>query len=418
MIEDTKTEFKREFTETFLKTVVAFSNGSGGTIFIGIDDSGNIYDIADYDMTARKCVQMIADKIRPDVALTTDVDVIEKEGKHIIKIEVREGIKKPYYLKEKGLCAEGVYVRKGPSSVPITNDGLYQMIQELRAVSFETQISFEQSVTFTFLEKILMENNIKLTKEKKEMIDIENKGRVTQLGYILSDQYDECIKIAAFSDDSRALFADREILQGSIIKQMHDAMEFLNKHNRVRSAFNGLKRVDTYAFPPDALRECLINAVVHRDYSSQATTLISVYPDRVEFVSPGGLNTPFTLGELETGVSSLRNKNLATLLYRIGYVEAFGTGIPRIMNSYRCSRRKPVIEFSSSIFKIILPTTETEDYDEVEDFLNNHEEFSRLDLQDALGLSKSGAVALISELLEKDKIAKSGNGPSTRYTIR
>ncbi|MCQ2079289.1 MAG: putative DNA binding domain-containing protein [archaeon] len=411
-------EFTREFSESFLKTVVAFSNGEGGTIFIGIDDTGDIVGVDNADEAACRCVSLIADRIRPDVVLTTDVETIEKGGKTVLKIEVREGIRKPYFLREKGLCPEGVYVRETSFSVPLTDDGLHQMFQHLKAAAFESHISFIQDLSFTELRKVLESRGIPWDGPTRETFGIENRGRYTQLGHLLSDQYDQSIRMAVFEDDTRTSVRDRTILSGSIITQMYGAMDFLMKHNRISSKITGLERVDHYAFPVDALREALVNAVVHRDYASDASTLISIFPDRVEFTSPGGLNTPFTLPELESGVSSLRNRNLATLFHRLELVEAIGTGMPRLFRAYRNVDLKPRIEVSTSLFKVILPTTEkSSEESALGKLLESNEHITRSDLQEALGLTKFSAVQRINDLVAEGRIIKEGNGPSTRYRV-
>ena len=151
MHENTTTEFKKEYTNTIVKTLVAFSNGSGGKIMIGIDDNGNIVGLKNPDEVAKKCHVAISDKVRPDITMTTNVKIEENEGKALVIIDVNEGDKKPYYLREKGLRAEGVYVREGTVSSPVTEERFQQMIANVRSEAYESHVSFEQNLTFTYL---------------------------------------------------------------------------------------------------------------------------------------------------------------------------------------------------------------------------------------------------------------------------
>ena len=280
-MEDQNTEFKAEFTEKLIKSVVAFSNTSGGRIVLGIDDDGNEVGLDDPDDVAKRCVNAIADKIRPDATLTTEVSIRQLGEKSLVVIDVSEGEKKPYYLRDKGLRAEGVYVRKGTAPVPITEEGRLGMIRGLRAVSYETQTSFRQDLTFDELKRVFDERSVALDENRMSMMNMVENGKYTNLAFILSDQFDQSIKMASFDDEYRTGFIERSETYGCVLKQMGDAISFLKRYNTPSSRIEGIRRIDSYPYSEDSIREAMMNAVAHRDYSMDSPILVSVYPKKI-----------------------------------------------------------------------------------------------------------------------------------------
>lgn len=217
---------------------------------------------------------------------------------------------------------------------------------------FELQKSENQELSFTYLEELLSEQNIVLDNDTMVDLGIKYNACFTNLAHWISDQNDKCTIIAEFSNKDRDSALKRTVLRGSILKQMNDALDHITKHNKIIFRINNMKRVETSVFPPDAIRECLENAFIHADYSSEAMMMFSIYPDRIEFVSPGGMLTQFDMNDLACGVSSLRNKTLSRLMVSLKYSAMAGTRMPIIMNSYRRCHSKPTIYSSATIFKI------------------------------------------------------------------
>lgn len=417
MIEDQTTEFKETYSDTLIKTAIAFSNGIGGRIFVGINDEGKVCGLNDADDICKRCVQALADKIRPDITRTSEVTIESIEGKNVIEISISQGTLKPYYLREKGLRPEGVFIRRGTSTVPATDDVFYQLMRESISSSYEELISFNQDLTFDYFSQLMDNRGLQFDKDHMESLHMIHNGKYTNLAFILSDQFDQPIKMAAFSDDHKRTFLDRDIAEGSVLKQSERAIGFIMKHNRLSAKIEGLYREDAQEFPETAVREAVLNAIVHRDYSSNATTLISIMPDKLTIVSPGNLFTNYTDEDLFRGVSSLRNKNLANILYRLKLIEAYGTGLPRIMDSYAGCDKKPSVISSVSTFTIILPATDTPVSSEMDAFLTRGREFTRLEMQTALDLNRTNAVAEVARLLKDGRIVKIGQGRGTRYRV-
>jgi ATP-dependent DNA helicase RecG len=198
--------------------------------------------------------------------------------------------------------------------------------------------------------------------------------------------------------------------------------------NHIHAVVEGLYRKDMRDYPEDALREALLNAIIHRDYSFSASTLISVFDDRIEFVSIGGLPKGITINDIMLGLSIPRNPNLSAIFYRLRLIEAYGTGIPKIMRSYDNNPKKPVIETSDNGFKIVLPNrnTSTSTLDRA-DFTNNEKVLLRLlhkenavqrrDVETALQISQAAAGRLLKELTGKGLVMTTGRGKNTEYRL-
>lgn len=346
---------------------------------------------------------------------TTHVGITTIEGKPVVEISVLEGPLKPYYLRDRGLRPEGVYVRRGTASVPATDDVFYHLTHEYISTTYEELESFRQDLTFVYLDGLMKQKDIAFDEDHMEALHMVHNGRYTNLAFILSDQFDQTIKMAVFSDDSLTRFLDRDIAGGSVLEQSEHAVRFIMKHNRLSSKIVGLYREDMLAYPEVAVREAVLNAVVHRDYSNGNTpVLIRIFPDRLEIMSPGCLVVNYSEDDLFRGVSSLRNKYLADLMYRLELIEAYGTGLPKIMRSYDDSEKKPSVTVGISTFMITLPAK-----DVVSDpaFLTPGRVFTRQEVQDELGINRNVAVSLMRDLIREGKIIKIGEGRGTRYRV-
>lgn len=421
MEEDSRTEFKRKLTKESMKTVVAFSNTDGGTLYYGIDDDGSAVGISDPDSTSLDIVHYLSDLIRPDVTAITDIDHIVIDDKDVIKVDVQEGPSKPYYLREKGLRSEGVYIRKGPSSIQASDSLILNMIKDCSA-TFESSISSKQDLTFDDATEIFAKADVDFGRNQMNSLGLLEGELYTNLAYLLSDQCTAGMKLAAFSDKYKTEFLNRSEIKGCILSQTQKALEFIDVYNPLRSRITGIKRTDYRAYPDAALREALINAVVHRDYSMNADILVSIYGNCISVSSYGGLRKGLGIDDILAGISSPRNPKLAQIFYRLGFIESYGTGIPRMMGSYRDALIKPSIELSTNIFKVNLPSIEPAAINQtaVDAIMNlgrSCESFTRSDAEKACGESRSKVGAILSDMVEDGILERQGNGRSVRYSI-
>ena len=198
-----------------------------------------------------------------------------------------------------------------------------------------------------------------------------------------------------------------------------------------KKEFNGLIRSDFRAYPEIAIREALLNALVHRDYSFSASTLISIFDNRIEIVTVGGLLRGISLEDMKLGVSVLRNTNLANVFYRLKLIEAYGTGVIKILESYDSTQVQPLIEVTDNAFKITLyNNNETKgEIDSCNHKLSKNEkvicdafrgqsEFRRKDVEVLLTISQPMATKYLKSLLNKGVIVKEGKGKNIGYIIK
>lgn len=433
-MESKTVEYKREYTDDINYAVVAFANTDGGKIYIGVDDDGNACGVTEPDTVMLRVTNMIRDVIRPDVTMFTDCGLSEVDGHPVIIITVLRGTARPYYLAGKGVRPEGVYVRQGSSSVPASETAILNMIKETSGDCYEASRSLKQELTFEKTAKYFAKKGIDFGKAQMRTLKlIGSDNMYTNLGMLLSDQCVHTLKIAIFQGSQKTVFLDRRELTGSLLEQLEEAYSYIDLSNRTKAEFAGLERIDRRNYPAEAIREALLNAIVHRDYSIRASTLISIFDDRIEIVSIGGLVRGISYDDIMLGVSVLRNEHLANVFYRLKLIEAYGTGILKIRESYSDSGKKPKIEVSDNAFKITLPNlnfiSENEEKNEtltksvpqkdLQDTIialfDSHEVITRKDIEAALKVSQATAVLIIREMTASGKLIKESGGKYSRY---
>lgn len=392
-------EYKRDYVEDIKKTVVAFANTSGGKIYIGIDDNGDIVGIQNPDEIMLKATNAMRDSIKPDITLFSTCDREIINGKTIVAITI------------------------------------LKMIKETSGDNYEELRSLNQELTFEYFDKEFKEANINIGNAQMRSLGLVGEdGLYRNLGLLLSDQCIHTIKVAVFEGKTKEIFKDRYEFTGSLFKQLRECYSFIDRYNRTRSEFEGLKRIDIRDYPTTAIRESLLNSIVHKDYSFSGSTLISIYDDRIEFVTIGGLVRGISKDDMLLGVSILRNKNLGNIFYRLKLIEAFGTGIPKIMESYENGLLSPKIETTDNAFKITLFNNlyETENLDQPfkeKMFYTEGEQkvlnifltkavIKRLDVEKSLSISEPMAIKYLKSLLHKDAIVKIGNGKNIQYRLK
>ena len=349
-------ELKAIVVEDIKKEVIAFANCEGGRLYIGVQDDGTVSGLDNPDETSLQISNMVRDAIKPDLTMFLHYETVTVDGKKIVTVDIQQGTERPYYIAKKGLRPEGVYVRQGYSSVPATNTAIRRMIKETDGDHFEEMRSLEQNLTFESAKKVFAERNVKFgLTQMKTLGMVTQDGVYTNLGLLLSDQCVHTIKAAVFQGTTQSEFKDRKEFSGSLFRQMNETYDFIDFRNQTHSTFDKLYRIDRRDYPETAVREALLNLLVHREYSFCASTFISLYADRLEFTSIGGLVSGVSLKDITMGISVCRNSKLANVFYRLELIEAYGTGIIKIMGAYEGTGMTPQIETSDNAFKIILP---------------------------------------------------------------
>ena len=419
-------ELNEVVSETLKKTIIAFANTHDGTIYIGIDDAGSIVGVKDPDKEIIKITNMVRDNIRPDVSMFIHYETVDMEGKDVIKITVQRGTDRPYYLTSKGMRPEGVFVREGNSSMPSTENAIKQMIKETDGDIYEDMRSLDQDLTFDYLQEEFSKRDIVFDASKMRALNmIDDDGEYTNVAMLLSDQCTFKIKVAVFENDDRSVFKDRGEFSGSLLKQANEAYRFIDFYNKTHSKIDGLYRIDTRDYPRESLREGLLNAVVHKDYSRSVDTIINIYSDHIEIISYGSLCKGLTYEDIMIGGSARRNEHLANIFYRLELIEAYGTGIDKIMTPYKAKVRKPKIELAPNTFKLTLPNINVNDVIEdrndlkkaIVDHIAKNTKTTRQELEKEFNTSQSTINRILRALIESKVIKKNGSGKNTTYSI-
>ena len=454
--ESESVELKSIVQDDIKKEIIAFANCNGGTIYVGITDQGEIIGVENADDSALQISNMVRDSVKPDVTMFIHYETLELERKSVIAVHIQRGTNRPYYLAKKGLRPEGVYVRQGYSSVPASDTAIRQMIKETDGDSFEEMRSINQALSFDVLRQEFKTRKISFAQAQMQTLHMQSADKLyTNLALLLSDQCPYSIKVAVFESGTETVFKDRREFSGSLMQQLHDVYDYIDLHNQVHASFDKLLRIDNRDYPEVAVREALLNSLVHRDYSFHAATLISIYPDHMEFVTLGGLPTGLELEDIKLGISVCRNPHLANVFYRLQLIEAYGTGIKKIMDSYFGKGKQPSIICSNNAFKIILPNTNAgqivkEDSviysvtpysiapsfvepsfvapsfvapssalpsaeEQILQVLSRQKEITRREVQELLEVSQSTAGRILKTMVDRGQIIKLGGSLTTRY---
>lgn len=433
MIENERVELKAQWTDEIYKEVIAFANTDGGTIYIGVNDDGQTVGLDDVDATYTRLTNGVRDAIVPDV--TMFVRYALQEGK-VIRVEVAEGSAKPYYLKGKGLKPNGVYVRQGASSAPASPEWIRQMIKDADGDVFEQMRAMQQSLTFDAAAQAFAQYGVAFGEDKFIALGLRNARdeQYTNLALLLSDQCQHTVKVAVFSDEARTVFNDAKEFGGSLFQQLNDTYAYLLLCNRTAATFEGLTRIETKDYPEEALREALLNAIVHRDYSFSGSIIINVSNAAMEFISIGGLVAGLSVEDIQSGISQPRNQKLAEVFHRLRLIESYGTGIRRLYKLYETCALKPRIEVTTNTFKLILPNMNhaasaqhetttphsaiTPQMQRVLDYLAEHGTITEQGLQNLLGVKRTRAYVVAKQMSEAGLIESQGRGASKYYYLK
>ncbi len=298
------------------------------------------------------------------------------------------------------------------------------MLIEAEREPYELKLCANQQLSFEYLENIYKKQNVELKYKNLKLVD--NNGMYTNLALLLSDECPFSIKLAVYEGSDKNIFLDRKEFGGSLFKQADDVFAYLMLNNKTKGEYDGLLRVDKHDYDPLVLREALLNAIIHRDYSLNGSVLISIFKDRIEYVSIGGLVYGMTFSDMMLGVSRSRNENLANVFFKVKYVEAYGTGMEKINGSYSYEKIKPEFKVTDNGFALSLPNKNTlkdaiqnilnVDNNTVLEFIKTQQTVTREMIEKKFNIKKTKASKILGELMKSGEITKCGNGPNTSYS--
>ena len=414
MKESKELELKSTITNTFLKTVSAFSNYNTGKIIFGIDDNGKIIGLENIE---ELCLDL-ENKINDNISPKPDFRFIKDTKKNIITLIVEEGFNKPYLYKGKA------YKRNDTSTVEVdkvelnrlTLLGLNQYYEELKAR--------KQDLEFKVLKKEL-EEKLSLKDFSKDILKTLNlyddKNGYNNAAELFADKNSfSGIDIAKFGKSINEILDRNLFVNISIISQFQKTLEVFNRYYKYEQIL-GSERIKKELIPEKAFRETIANALIHRTWDVNSNIRISMYEDKIEVSSPGGLPSGISEKEYLNGqIFQLRNPILANIFFRLKYIEMFGTGIRRINESYKNYAVKPAFEIFENSIKITLPiiTTKlflTTDEKIVMDILEKGAILSSSEILKMTEFKKDKLNRLLKKLIQKNYIDVIGNGRGTKY---
>ena len=293
---------------------------------------------------------------------------------------------------------------------------------EFKQEYFETARSLVQDLTFREAAEEFERCGVAFGESQMRTLGITGAdGLYTNLGLLLSDQCAHTVKFAIFNGTKKGEFRTRKEIEGSLTRQMRSAFDFLNLSNNLAATVTGLDRVEQHDYPEIAVREAMLNAIVHRDYGFSGSIIVNLYDDRIEFVSLGGLMPGLRAEDLFVGVSQPRNEKLANVFYRLKHIEAYGTGLRLIMQYYEDFEVKPEINVTHGAFVLTLPNMNYAkplraahqpkvQHKAVLDYLQNNPVITNEIVQELLSVKQTRAYTIIREMVSEGLIAKRGNG--------
>ncbi len=352
--ESDRVELKREMIKDLDKEIIAFLNAHGGTIYIGVDDNGNVVGIPQdlKDAYDEKVSSILTYNIKPNSRNRVTFSYNEDS---VLEINVKEGNSKPYYLTEKGPKPSGTYIRVGRSKRPAADDEILTMIRDSSGWLWEKDKSPNQNLTFTTAEIYFNSKYIEFGKEKFLTLGIVDlNGNYTNLGYLISEECPIEIKFASY--DEHLNFLKKKEFSGSIIKMADQVLEYAEMMNTTSAVIvpYQAQRIETQSFPGVSLREAILNAICHADYSFPSNIKIEFFRDKAQISNPGPIYK-YSLSEVLRGQQSFRNPGLVKILHMLGFIENYGKGLKRIDEAYQNEKYKPILDNLEHSFIVELP---------------------------------------------------------------
>lgn len=372
-IETNTVELKEIFIDDIKKEILAFLNTDGGTIYVGVKDNGEVVPFTDRkekDIIDGKISNWISDVFYPNAS---GLIKYYFNDDNVFVIEVNQGLEKPYYLKEKGPKPSGTFKRIGTTTRMATESEILLMLLDSRKYSYEEDVSDEQELTFHYFNEVCDENNITHEERNMRSLRIINKdGQYTNLALMVSDQSPIVVKFAKY--DKNLNFTTKKEYKGSLLKVLNNVLENAANYNDTSAIItkDSWKRIETISYPGASLREGILNAFCHSNYFIRSNIKVEFYDNKAKITNPGGIYQA-TLKQIMDGVQTYRNPGLVNVLNKLHYIENFGTGIPRIIEAYANSNKKPVFDPSDNFFILTLPNLNYIDptNDPINDPINN-----------------------------------------------
>lgn len=414
MRETTDLEFKREVSKSYLKTVSAFANYGTGRVLFGVDDNGSAVGLPDPENDCLRIEAAINDNLKPVPKFRLDIDDANKT----VCLTVFEGPAKPYLYDGKA------FRRADSSTVAVSRLEHNRLTLAGANTSFDALEADAQDLSFHLLEERLAEKAGITRLDDNGLISLELRsphGTFNNAAALLADENGfPGTDIARFGDSISVILARRAFAGTSLLAQLDGAMAMFGEYYAYEEVV-GEARVTRESIPREAFREAMANALVHRAWDVRGSIKVSMFADRIEVTSPGGLPDGVTEEEYRAGGPSVaRNPILANIFFRLGYIERFGTGIPRIVEAYSPTNASPRFTVRAESVTVVLPVVDAVSLTGEESLLLRRipkgTRMSRAEIAAAAGLSKDKTLRLLNALVDKGLVELTGSARATRYS--
>lgn len=337
-IENSRVEFKTKLVDDLEENIIGFLNSKdGGNIYIGVTDNGKILGLnGNIDLLQRKIKDRIISNIEPSVLGLFDIEVLENNNKKYLNIIVARGLEKPYHLKGMGMTPDSCFIRIGSSNERMDEHLINKLFRERTKNSLKNIISPNQDLTFRDLKIYYAEKGFDVGENFEKQLDFYTlDGKYNYVAYLLADENRVSIKVAKYAGtDVEELIENYEFGYCSLIKATHRVLEKFITENKIFAKINYPERQEQQMYDYKAVREVIINALVHNDWSNEYPPKFEFFSDRLEVSSFGGIQNEFTKEEFLQGYSAPKNPELMRVFKDLELVEHLGTGIRRILKRY------------------------------------------------------------------------------------
>lgn len=352
--ESNRVEFKSELNDKLEKEVVAFlNNQEGGILYIGLDDDGHPTGLADFDSTQLKIAVRIKNNILPSTLGLFDIVTEVVEGADVVKVLISSGLEKPYYIKKNGMSPSGCYTRIGTSSQPMTT----AMIDDLYARRIHTTLrnilSPRQDLKFAQLKIYYQERGLELNQQFANSLELLTPdGKYNYIAYLLADENGVSIKVAKYAGTDKVdLIENEEYGYCSLVKATNSVLDKMKIENVTHAKVTSTKRIEKNLIDPVAMREAIVNCIVHNDFTHEIPPVFEIFSDRIVMTSYGGLIPGQSEEDFFSCSSMPRNRELMRVFKDVGLVEQLGSGMSRILKAYD----KSIFQISDHFIKAVFP---------------------------------------------------------------
>lgn len=338
VIEDCRNEFKIKLPDNLEEKVIGFLNSKdGGNIYIGVDDNGEVVGLKNnLDLLQRKIKDLIVSNIEPSVLGLFDIEVLESDNKKYIHITVAKGIERPYHIKGMGMTPDSCYIRVGSSNEKMTTTLINKMFRSRTKESLKNIVSPTQDLTFRELKMYYIEKGFDIGDNFERQLDFYTEdNKFNYIAYLLADNNKISVKVAKYvGDDVDEIEEYYEFGQCSLITATYRVLEKFKTQNKVFAKITYPERIEKSMYDYNAVREAIINALVHNDWSNEYPPKFEFFSNRLEISSFGGIQDEFTEEEFLKGYSAPKNPELMRVFKDLELVEHLGTGIRKILKKY------------------------------------------------------------------------------------